>query len=393
MTNKNNGTKYMLNQKSRIGIIGTGFIASGLARLIKTSPDFEISNVLTRRDANRVLGFEDGIVTNSLQELVDNADIVFESSGDVIHATDAILAATNAKKKVITINSEFHVTTGSYFTKRGDYVTDADGDQPGCLARLNQEVVGMGFKPMAYVNIKGFINHNPEQKEMEYWSNLQKLSLEQTVSFTDGTKLQVEQAFVANALGATIAPGGMTGARVESLNDMDYLVRLAEAAGKPISDFALCKGAPPGVLIVAKSDEADWLGDYTPVKPLKTKEGLAYILLRPYHLCHLEGLNTARKVIRGEQMLINNSAKPNLTVVAIAKRKISRNEVIKRGAGGFDVRGVAVHMKDNKDAVPICLLQHAKVVRNIELGQTVHFEDVILNSSNALEIYKQILKY
>ena len=383
----------MLNRKYRIGLVGTGFIGSGLARLIKSSPDFEISNVLTRRDSANIDGFNADLITNSINQLVDNADIVFESSGDVVHATEVVLAATNAQKKVITINSEFHVTTGSFFTRRGDFVTDADGDQPGCLARLNQDVVGMGFKPMAYVNIKGFINHNPEQKEMEYWSKLQKLSLEQTVSFTDGTKLQVEQAFVANALNATIAPGGMTGARVESLNDMDYLVRLAEAAGEPISDFALCKGAPPGVLIVAKSDEADYLGDYTPVKPLRTKDGLAYILLRPYHLCHFEGLNTARKVIRGESMLINNSAKPRLTVVAIAKRKIAQNEIIERGAGGFDVRGIAVHMQDYKNAVPICLLTHAKVVRELAPDQVVSFDDVILDESKALEIYRQILDY
>lgn len=383
----------MLNRKYRIGLVGTGFIGSGLARLIKSSPDFEVSNVLTRRDSADINGFDAGVVTNSINQLVDNADIVFESSGDVVHATEVVLAATNAQKKVITINSEFHVTTGSFFTRRGDFVTDADGDQPGCLARLNQDVVGMGFKPMAYVNIKGFINHNPEQKEMEYWSTLQKLSLEQTVSFTDGTKLQVEQAFVANALNATIAPGGMTGARVESLNDMDYLVRLAEAAGEPISDFALCKGAPPGVLIVAKSDEADYLGDYTPVKPLRTKDGLAYILLRPYHLCHFEGLNTARKVIRGESMLINNSAKPRLTVVAIAKRKIAQNEIIERGAGGFDVRGIAVHMKEYKNAVPICLLTHAKVIREIAPDQVVSFDDVIIDESKALEIYRQILDY
>ena len=151
----------MLNRKYRIGLIGTGFIGSGLARLIKSSPDFELSNILTRRDSADINGFNAGVVTNSINKLVDNADIVFESSGDVVYATEVVLAATNAQKKVITINSEFHVTTGSFFTRRGDFVTDADGDQPGCLARLNQDVVGMGFKPMAYVNIKGFINHNP----------------------------------------------------------------------------------------------------------------------------------------------------------------------------------------------------------------------------------------
>lgn len=376
-------------KKTRIGIIGSGFIANGLHQLIQASPDFITSKILTRRPLNSMNGYS-GTLTNSLNELIDHSDIVFECSGDVIHATDAILAATNAKKKVVTLNAEFHTTTGSYFVRRGDYVTDADGDQPGCLARLKQEIIGMGFEPMAYVNIKGFINLNPERKDMEYWSEQQGIRLEQVVSFTDGTKLQIEQAFVANALGATIAPDGMTGMRVESLNDMDYLVRIAEQLGQPISDFTLCKGAPPGVLIVAKNKQADRLGKYI-VGPLRTSEGSAYIMLRPYHLCHLEALNTVRKVMQGDEMLINNSANPELTVVGLAKRKISRGDLIERGAGGFDVRGIAVKMSTNKHAVPICLLQNTRVTRDIEPGQVVGFDDVEIAESNALNFYSQIL--
>lgn len=378
--------------KTRIGIVGTGFIATGLRHLIQTSPDFVTSKILTRRSTNSIDGSPEGVLTNSLNELIDHSDIVFECSGDVVHATDAILAATNAKKKVVTLNAEFHTTTGSYFVRRGDYVTDADGDQPGCLARLKQEIIGMGFEPMAYVNIKGFINLNPERKEMEYWSEQQGIRLEQVVSFTDGTKLQIEQTLVANGLGATIAPGGMTGARVENLNDMDYLVRIAEQMGQAVSDFTLCKGAPPGVLIVAKNKEADRLGKYI-VGPLKTTEGLAYIMLRPYHLCHLEALNTVRRVIAGEDMLINNSANPEFTIAAIAKGKITRGSVIEKGAGGFDVRGVAVKMSTNKNAVPICLLQNTRVIRDIEPGQMVSFDDVELAESNAHNFYLQIVNH
>jgi predicted homoserine dehydrogenase-like protein len=376
--------------KTRIGIIGSGFIATGLRHLIQASPDFVTSKILTRRPVNSISGYPEGLLTNSINEVIDHSDIVFECSGDVMHATDAILAATNAKKKVVTLNAEFHTTTGSYFVRRGDYVTDADGDQPGCLARLKQEIIGMGFEPMAYVNIKGFINLNPDRKEMEYWSDQQGIRLEQVVSFTDGTKLQIEQALVANSLGATIAPGGMTGARVESLNDMDYLVRIAEQAGQAVSDFTLCKGAPPGVLIVAKNKEADRLGKYI-VGPLKTTEGLAYILLRPYHLCHLEALNTVRRVIAGEDTLINNTANPEFTIAAIAKGKIAQGSVIERGAGGFDVRGVAVKMSTNKNVVPICLLQNTRVIRDIEPGQMVSFDDVEMAESNALGFYSQIV--
>jgi len=375
---------------TKVGIIGTGFIATGLINLILASSDFKISKVLTRRPIDTIKDIPAELLTYSLNELIDESDFVFECSGDVMHATEAVLAATKANKKVVTLNAEFHVTTGSYFVRQGAFVTDADGDQPGCLARLKQEIEGMGFEPAAYVNIKGFINFNPERKDMEYWSSQQGIRLEQTVSFTDGTKLQIEQAFVANGLGATIPPGGMFGRTVDTLQDLDFLIQASEEANMPISDYILCKGAPNGELIVAKSAQADRLGNYI-VGPLKTKEKRGYVMLRPYHLCHLEVLNTMRRIKAGEGMLINNSADPTLNVGALAKRKIKKGEIIERGAGGFDVRGVAVKIKDYLNAVPICLLQNTQVVRDIEPGEFVQFDHVDLAPSKAVDIYQSLI--
>ena len=125
---------------------------------------------------------------------------------------------------------------------------------------------------------------------------------------------------------------------------------------------------------------------------MRTTEKLGYILLRPYHLCHLEALNTLRKVVMGEPMLINNSANPHLTVAAIAKQDLVAGNNITRGAGGFEVRGVAVKLQDNKNAIPICLLQNTRLIRNIEVGQTITFDDVDLANTKALEIYQHILQ-
>ena len=380
----------MTDKITKVGIVGTGFIAKGLAHLIRSSNDFQISKILTRRPINSISDFPHEYLTNSINELIDASDIMFECSGDAIHATEAVLVACNANKMVVTINSEFHVTTGSYFAKKGFYVTEADGDQPGCLARLKLEIEGMGFEPIAYVNLKGFLNPNPTPDEMKYWSDKQQLALDQVISFTDGTKLQIEQAFVANGLDATLASGGIIGARVESLSDLDFLVSASEQVGAPISDFVLCNGSPPGVLIVAKNKIADLTPGYLPFSRLSTKEGSGYVLLRTYHLCHLEALNTLRRVVRGEPILLNNSATPRITVVAVAKRKILRGDVILRGAGGFDARGLAVKLHDNRDAVPICLLQNTRVIRDIEQGQTIKFDDVELLDTKALQIYKSL---
>jgi predicted homoserine dehydrogenase-like protein len=376
-----------MQERTKIGIVGTGFIAKGLYHALEASDNFTTSKMLTRRDTKTIEELPQEILTNSFKDFLDNSDIVFECSGDVYHATDIIMAATQANKKVVTMNSEFHVTAGTYFIKRGHYVSEADGDQPGCLARLKQEVEGMGFEPLAYVNLKGYLNPNPELEEMIYWSEKQQNALNQVISFTDGTKVQIEQAFVANGLGATIAQDGLIGATVETLYDMDYMVRTSDKLKQPISEYVLCKGSPPGILIVAKNKIADKRPGYLAFSKIRTKEDLAYVLLRPYHLCYLECINTLNKVVAGEPMLLNNTVNPTITVGAVAKKAIKKDDIITLGAGGFDVRGMAIKIEGNKDKVPICLLKNTRVIRDIEQGQLLTFDDVELEPSQALICY------
>lgn len=379
-------------KKTRIGIVGTGFIATGLFNTINNSEDFIVLKLLTRRSVNSITKFPREIMTNSPEELIEHSDIVFECSGDVLHATDVILKATTSGKKVVTMNSEFHVTAGSYFVKRGHYITEADGDQPGCLARLKLDLEGMGFEPIAYVNLKGYLDPNPPLERMKYYAEKQQLSLHQNISFTDGTKLQVEQALVANGLGAAIVKNGMMGSTVDTLSDLDYMVSASKKVGQPISEYVLCEGSPPGVLIVAKNSEADRLPGYLPFKRLRTSGDRAYVLLRPYHLVFLEALNTLRKIVQGEPVLLNNSAAPTVTVGAVTKRKMTAGEIIELGAGGFDTRGMAVNIKENKDVAPICLLVNTRVKKNLEPEQLIRFEDVEVAPSNALQFYLDGLK-
>jgi len=155
----------------------------------------------------------------------------------------------------------------------------------------------------------------------------------------------------------------MIGATVDHLHDLDYLVDASEKVGMPISEYLLCKGSPPGVIIVAKNKEADWRSGYLPFTRMLTTEGKGYVILRPYHLCHLEVINTIRKVIQGESILLNNSKQPSITVGAVAKKALSAGATIKKGAGGFDTRGHAIKLAEHRDAVPVCLLKDTKAMR------------------------------
>jgi len=377
----------MENGMSRVGVVGTGFIAKGLVLALEERPDLTVCSVLTRTNPLARSDFpRQDLLTCSVDELLSNADVLVECSGDVIHATAVIDQAMEASVPVVTMDAEMHVTTGSYFARRG-FITEAEGDQPGCLAALAEEALQMGFRPLVYGNVKGFLNHSPKREEMEFWAKKQNISLDKVISFTDGTKVEIEQALVANGMGAEIAVPGLLGIPSEDVTmGAKALAERANILGRPISDYILSPKSPPGVFIVAEHDERQ--------KPylryLKMGEGPYYVLLRNFHLCHLEIAKTLRRVLNGGGVLLNNGVNPAIGIAAMAKRPLMPGHAIRRGIGSFDVRGVAIRIADEPKHVPIGLLSDAVVVRRIEEGQLIANDDVELPNSLALWAWQEI---
>ena len=97
----------------KLGIIGTGFIARGLAGMIRRAADFELVAVLTRRSGGGLDGFQDEELVQDVEKFIDAVDIVVECSGHTLHATEVIDLALKAGKKVVTMNSEWHITVGN----------------------------------------------------------------------------------------------------------------------------------------------------------------------------------------------------------------------------------------------------------------------------------------
>lgn len=367
----------------RVGVIGTGFIARSLINVIRDMPDLKVTGVLTRRPLDLVDGIGNDInLTQSTSELIDHCDVVVECSGDVLHATEVIRDAMAANLPVVTMNSEFQVTCGSYFADKG-YLTEAEGDQPGSTAALYKDVIDMGFTPQVYGNMKGFMNLDPSPEDMIYWSERQGLSVEMTTSFTDGTKVQVEQAFVANMYGADIAQTGLLAPEDKDFNAA--AMALGEAAarhGQPLSDFVVSPGQVPGVFIVASHADV-----HQPVlRYLKLGDGPHYVLIKPYHLCAMEIPKTIRAARAGEPPLLNNSARPRISVGAIAKKPIPAGQTIKHGVGSFLLRGEAVRIADAPRHAPIGLIQNATTIRAIEPGQMLQLDDIDLPDSFGRDI-------
>lgn len=371
----------------RVGIIGSGFIARHFTWELLRRARYRLGRVLTRRPLDRCPEFPvQEALTDSLDALLEASDVVLECTGDPAWAAVGIGPILDAGIPVLTLNPEFHVTLGSHFVGRG-LLTEAAGDQPGCLAELHEEAVALGFRPLVYGNMKGFLNRNPTREEMAHWAERNGISLPMVTSFTDGTKVQIEQCLVANGLGAGIAQEDLLGPETDDLQQA--ALQLAEAAqrrGQPISDYVLSRRLPHGVFVVGTHDAAQ----RDALRYLKLGDGPFYTLVRPNILVHLEVFKTMERMLEGRPPLLDNGARPRIGVAAVAKRALAQGERIERGAGSFELRGICVEIAERPGHVPICLANGLHLRRAVEPGQMLTFDDVDLPDSDALRIWRGI---
>jgi predicted homoserine dehydrogenase-like protein len=372
----------------RISVIGTGFMGKGLATAIARQEGWELSRVLTRRNIYHCTDYPfPELLTNSIYDLIEHSDLVVECSSDVLYGTDMIEQVMLAGLPVVTMNVDLQLTTGSYFAEKG-LITEIEGDQPGSLAALHENVVRMGFRPLVYGNVKGFLDLNPKREDMTYWGNKQGISLDLVTSFTDGTKVQMEQALVANGLGIHIAQEGLLGLPTQRIEDVaTTLAETAKRVGGPISEYIISRQAPPGVFIIAEHD--------TDQKPylnyFKMGDGPYYSIVIPFHMCHLEGLKTIHRVLSGGGALLNNSTKPSVSVAAVAKRNLKPGEKVVKASGSFEFRGTTVRIDDHLNHIPIGLFNDAILRREVEEGQIIQFDDVDIPESLAWKAWNEIL--
>ena len=374
--------------KIRVGIVGTGTIARGLTKLISIRKDMEVSKILSRRKGFILdLGAPQEKLTDSPDILFENSDIIVVSTGDPIYSTFIIDMAFQYGIKVVTMDADTHVLSGSWLSKRGE-ITESEGDQPGCLAALREEVLQMGFTPMVYGNIKGYLNINPNEGDMAYWAKKQGFSINSVTSFTDGTKLQIEQCMVANAFSAGIAQKGLIGEQIEELQTGAFnLANISSLQNKVLSDYVISRSAPPGVFIVATHHPDLSQG----LKTYKMGDGPFYLLYKHTHLCYFEIPKTILKFFNTGAVTLDNGVQPTVSVATIAKKRILKGAIIEKGIGSTEVRGEAMEINEEPNHIPIGLMSQAIIKRNVEPGQTLTFDDVEIPDSLAYQAWKETL--
>ena len=273
----------------RIGMIGAGFMARGIALQIEKSvPGMELVAISNRtiEAAERAFveaGIEnihraetsdqmDGALAKQQRVVTEDPflicrapsiDGIIEVTGAVEFAAGVVLDAIANGKHVIAMNAELDGTVGPilkvYAEKRGVIFTNSDGDQPGVILNLYRFVKGIGVRPVLCGNIKGLQDPYRNPTTQEGFARQWKQKAHMVTSFADGTKISFEQAIVANATGMQVGKRGMHGPTVPAGTPIQEATRWYPMEqmlkGTGIVDYVVGAAPSPGVFVLGLHDD------------------------------------------------------------------------------------------------------------------------------------------
>jgi predicted homoserine dehydrogenase-like protein len=253
----------------------------------------------------------------------------------------------------------------------------ADGDQPGAMMRLIEWARGTGFEIVAAVNCKTFMNKWATPDDIKPWAERMKTSLAMVCSFTDGTKMNMENAVVSNATGFIPEKRGMHGVlttRKDALKDFEQALK-----GRGVVDYTLGGDFGSGVFVIGRSEDYDFVGHY--LDYLKMGPGPNFLFFRPYHLCHIETpLSVAEAMLYGEPTIAPRGA-PVVDIVAIAKRDLKPGDILD-GTGGYTCYGEIDVVENAKGLLCMGLAENVRVNTAIKADEPIPLDAVDLDPDN-----------
>lgn len=383
--------------KSRIkvGVVGAGAMGRGIAFQVASHPEMEliwaVDQCLETAERAVKLAGQGAAGTDLLVSLKEQpVDVLVEATNSIGDAAKYCIAAIEAKAHVVLMNAEVDLALRPLLEKKaaeyGVCVTSDAGDQHGVLAVMIEEAIDMGFDVIQAGNVKGFLDRSATPESIAGEAAKRNLSAEQCCAYTDGTKLHIEMAMLANAFGYLPPVGGMTGPRAEHVNDALGLFDFESYGDTPRIDYLL--GAEPGggVYLVVKpirelpEEQAFYLNYY------KLGDGPYYIMYRPYHLCHLETPKAIKLAYAHRGLL--PFTKRTSEVYAYAKRELEAGEKISHAIGSAEVYGLVEPI--HADRVPIYLIEsQAVVVKDLAPDRPITWSDLELEPSLLLALWKE----
>jgi predicted homoserine dehydrogenase-like protein len=394
----------------RVGMIGAGFMASGIAlQILKSSKGIRLSAIANRtlekaKHAYEQAGVKDVSIAYSQFDLEtaastgkyvitedpmllcksDFIDVIIEVTGTIEYASHIVMTAIAHKKHVILMNAEIDGTIGpilkKYADKEGVIITNADGDQPGVIMNLYRFVKGMGVKPVLCGNIKGLHDPYRNPTTQEPFAKKWGQQAHMVTSFADGSKVSFEQAIVANGTGMGVGKRGMYGPVMPTgtliKESPNFFPQEALNTGSGIVDYVVGAEPNPGVFVIGTHNDPiqkHYLNLY------KLGEGPYYCFYTPYHLCHFEVPNTIARVAIFKDATLTPLAGPMVRVVATAKTDLKKGDILD-GIGHYMLYGLCENefTARKENLLPIGLSEGCVLTRDIKKDAVLTFSDVVL---------------
>ncbi|MFC1680933.1 homoserine dehydrogenase [Pseudomonadota bacterium] len=393
------------NRPVRVGLVGAGAMGLGIARQIGITPGMELAfatdlSLPSAERAARASGQNAAPVApgrdlarrpgaclfgdDSLAVLTDPAiefDVLVEASNSIGPAARYCRAAIEGARHVVLMNAEVDLALGPLLqqeAKRSNVVVTSDGgDQHGVLKRMIDDILLWGFRIVQAGNIKGFLDRYATAEGLAEEAAKRYLDPVQCCAYTDGTKLNIEMALIANGLGLLPARPGMEGPACADVHEVMTLFDFDGYGDTGRVDYVL--GAEPsgGVYVVGHCDDElqmRYLNYY------KLGEGPYYLFYRPYHLCHFETPRVIAECALAQEALLRPDHGRVTDVYAYTKRPVRAGTSIEHGIGGDHFYGL-IDERDNGGRVPITLLEpddgsRAVVITNLEKDQPLTWDDV-----------------
>lgn len=310
-------------------------------------------------------------------------DVVIEASNSVISAGMYSETALENHKHLIMMNAEADLIFGPYLlhlSKQNDVVyTSCDGDQHGVIKHLVDDLKLWGLELIMAGNIKGFLDRYSNPTKIIPEADKRHLDYKMATAYTDGTKLSIEMALVANGLGLYTFLPGMQGPRANHVNDIFNLYDFASLwkEEKPVVDYIL--GAEPGggVFAIGYCDN-----DYqkSMLAYYKMGQGPFYLFYRPYHLCHIEAMSCIINAALNKRTLLQPVYGFRTNVYTYAKRDLRIGEKLD-GIGGYNCYGLIENCTDeNNSALPVCLAEDLVLKYDRAKDEKIYLSDVSYDS-------------
>jgi len=326
-------------------------------------------------------------------------EVLVEATNTVGFAGRLCEAAIDRGLHVVLMNAEVDLALGpqlvarAHAAARGAVVTSDGGDQHGVLARMIDEIALWGFRIVMAGNIKGYLDRHATAAGLAHEAAVRNLNPVQCCAYTDGTKLGIEMALLANGYGLVPWRPGMEGPRVADVRDVFGAFDFDRYGPTGVVDYIL--GAEPGggVFVVGHCDDPlqqRYLQYY------KLGDGPYYLFYRPYHLCHLETPRAiARAVLYGDAVLQPRRGRV-ADVYAYAKRDAAAGEAMPHGIGGDHCYGLLERCAEADAAghVPIALLDVEagealpRLRRAVRRDVPLTWDDVALSDSWLVERWR-----